>query len=85
MLDRWATVWEGCSGGVRFGDGEEVDGCRWRRGTHTECESGEAWVEVDGERLVYQASGSLYYLCDINAEQIFVNFQIEPGDTRLPA
>ena len=41
---------------------------------------GEAWVEVDGERLVYQASGSLFYLCDINAEQILVNFQIEPGD-----
>jgi hypothetical protein len=25
MLGRWATVWEGCSGRVRFGDGEEVD------------------------------------------------------------
>jgi hypothetical protein len=40
---------------------------------------GEAWADVDGERLVYAANGSLYYTCDIGTEQILINFQTADG------
>lgn len=39
----------------------------------------EAWAEVEGERLIYNASGSVHYVCDIGNELVQVNFQTAEG------
>ena len=40
---------------------------------------GQAYVEVEGERLVYEAAGSLYYNCEISSDLARVNFQTAEG------
>jgi hypothetical protein len=42
-------------------------------------EPGQAWAEVDGERLVYDSSRSLYFTCDVGSDMIVVNFQTAHG------
>lgn len=42
-------------------------------------EPGQAWAEVDGERLVYESNRSLYYTCDVGGDAIVVNFQTAHG------
>jgi hypothetical protein len=38
-----------------------------------------AYAEVDGERFVYEAVGSIYYTCEISPDTIRVNFQTPDG------
>lgn len=40
---------------------------------------GSAYAEVDGERFVYEAAGSLGYTCEIGADAIRINFQTPEG------
>ncbi len=49
-------------------------------GTPTlDADPGQAWVQVDGERLDYEAAGSIYYECTIDDDKIIVNFQTPGG------
>lgn len=40
---------------------------------------GTTWVEVDGERLTYEAAGSLAYACDVGPDAVTVNIQTGEG------
>lgn len=40
---------------------------------------GQTWAEVDGERIVYQAAGSLHYECEIGDDRVSVNYQTPEG------
>jgi hypothetical protein len=42
-------------------------------------EPGQAWAEVDGERYTYNSAGSLYFICEVNAQGAQVNFQTNDG------
>lgn len=49
-------------------------------GTPTlEAEPGQAWAEVEGERLLYEAAGSINVQCTIGDDQVTVNFQTPEG------
>lgn len=41
---------------------------------------GTAYAEVDGERIVYESAGSLYYTCEIGPDTVQVNFQTADGN-----
>lgn len=40
---------------------------------------GQAWVEVDGERIVYEASGSQHYSCDVQRDGFTIHYKIIEG------
>jgi len=40
---------------------------------------GQAWVEVDGERIVFEASGSQHYSCDVERDGFTVHYKIFEG------
>ncbi len=40
---------------------------------------GTAYAEVDGERIVYESVGSIFYTCEIGSDAIQVNFQTPDG------
>ena len=40
---------------------------------------GTAYADVDGDRIVYESAGSLYYTCEIDADNVQVNFQTAEG------
>lgn len=41
---------------------------------------GTAYAEVDGERIVYESAGSIYYTCEIGPDKVQVNFQTADGN-----
>lgn len=42
-------------------------------------EPGQAVVDVEGEQIVYEAAGSLFYTCDVTADRISINYQTPEG------
>jgi hypothetical protein len=40
---------------------------------------GQAVVEVEGEQIVYEAAGSLFYTCEVAADRITINYQTPEG------
>jgi hypothetical protein len=41
---------------------------------------GQAVVEVDGEQIVYEATGSQYYTCEVTGDRITINYQTPEGN-----
>jgi hypothetical protein len=42
-------------------------------------EPGQAVVEVDGERIVYESTGSQFYTCKVTEDRVTVNYQTPEG------
>jgi len=42
-------------------------------------EPGQAVVEVEGERIVYESTGSQFYTCEVTADRITINYQTPEG------
>lgn len=53
--------------------------------THT-ADPGQAWAEVDGQRLEYMAADSQHYSCEVMSDRITINYQTADGhDLNLQA
>lgn len=40
---------------------------------------GQAWVEVDGERIVFEASGSQHYTCEVQRNGFIIHYNLFEG------
>lgn len=61
------------------GDSQSSGGGGMTVGAPTQsADPGHGWVEVDGRRIEYEASGSINYNCLVTADEVRVNFQ-SPG------